>query len=310
MDIDDSLLSFLKSEPKVEDHLEVVEFIYGEEDTNFVLSTELYMTEIESALDSLFRAEEHIKRVENNAFHWKWVIICLHNSLYILTLTFAAGTNRYLVQQKNPAKSNSKKPGKFKVIDFIKAVRLCLETPPRFMYSVPFELTPDQKNSILWLQDLRNEFEHFTPNNNWTISLWCLPNICIHVLEAIKSLALDCESILYHLEAGRYCTETFKKNSLAPWVDDGGAEMYYTEYKRNKIRTSIERSIQTLRSSRFYGQDNQTKKRGDLSKLDSRTHNLKKQSNPGLSFSKIIRTVGNLISGFVRVWLKVILEKN
>ena len=292
MDIDD-FLNLFEREPKVRDHLEVVEFIYDEGRVDFPSSTGLYMNEVESALDSLFRAEEQIKQVEDNVFRWKWVIICLQNSLYTFALTFAAGTNRYIVQRKKSAEPNSEKPGRFEVIDFISAVRFCLETPQRFVHSVPFELTRDHKNSVLWLHHFRNNFEHFEPNNNWGISLWCLPNICIHVLEAIKLLALDCGDISYHLEAKRYYKETFKRNSLAPWVDDREAEMYYTEYKRNKIRTSIERSIQTLRSSRFYGQDNQIKKRGDLSKLDSRTHNLKKQSKPGLSFSKIIRTVVN-----------------
>ena len=58
----------------------------------------------ENAIDSLLRAEEHISRAEKragpvegggtcrySAFHWKWVIICLQNSLYTFALTVAAG---------------------------------------------------------------------------------------------------------------------------------------------------------------------------------------------------------------------------
>ena len=49
-----------------------------------------------NAIDSLFRAEEFIRRVESegNPLLWKWIIICLHHSLYTFSIIVAAGTNR------------------------------------------------------------------------------------------------------------------------------------------------------------------------------------------------------------------------
>ena len=54
----------------------------------------LCVSAVNSAADSLFRAEEHIRQVEDNVFHWKWAIICLQNPLYTFALTFAAGKYR------------------------------------------------------------------------------------------------------------------------------------------------------------------------------------------------------------------------
>lgn len=142
----------------------------------------LSITSIWNAADSLFRAEEHIRQVEDNVFHWKWTVICLHNSLYTFALTFAAGTNSNKVMKNG------------RVVPFIEAVNKCYEAQT----SVPFEPTRNQKNSILLLHDhLRNKFEHFQPKNSWGIMLQGLPNMCVDALEVIRFLALDSKRILY-----------------------------------------------------------------------------------------------------------------
>ena len=103
----------------------------------------------ENAIDSLLRAEEHIFRVEKcvkpaqnggiywNAFHWKWVVICLQNSLYTFALTVAAGTNPHIVQRRNGG-----------VVSLIKALKLCIGVK-YFGHSLPVDFTRSQKNSIL-----------------------------------------------------------------------------------------------------------------------------------------------------------------
>ena len=65
----------------------------------------LRLNAIWNAADSLFRAEEHIRQVEDNVFHWKWAVICLHNSLYTFALTFAAGTNWHSVMKIRTGRS-------------------------------------------------------------------------------------------------------------------------------------------------------------------------------------------------------------
>ena len=171
----------------------------------------LEISDVWSAADSLFRAEEHIRQVEDNVFHWKWAIICLQNSLYTFALKFAAGTNPYLVMTKEG-----------RAVSFITALNRCYEGSC-YHGSVPFEPTPDQKNSVLWLHDhFRNNFEHFTPNRTWGIALPGLPDMCIDVLETKRFLALDGRGIFYHAKS-----------------------------KKDKIGKSIKRSIEMLESSRF-----------------------------------------------------------
>ena len=179
---------------------------------------------VDSAADSLFRAEEHIGRAGDNVFHWKWVVICLQNSLYTFALTVAAGSNPHTVMKDG------------RVVDFLRAVKSCSGVK-RFCHSVPFEITRDQKNSVLWLhKHLRNKFEHFSPRNAWWIELSGLPNMCIDALEAIKFLALD-----------------------------GGNIVYHTKAKEKRIGRSIKKSIEALRFSALYAR-NGIKEHPDLAK--------------------------------------------
>jgi len=172
----------------------------------------LRIDNIESAVDSLFRAEEHIKKVDENIFHWKWTIICLQNSLYIFALTVAAGSNSDNVKKKNGH-----------VIDFLEAIKRCIGLK-YFVFASPLQLSHDQKNSILWLHEhFRNNLEHFQPNQHWSIPLWGLPNLCIDVLDVIKFLSIDGKHISYH-----------------------------TKSKKNKVKSSINRSLKILKKSKFY----------------------------------------------------------
>ena len=161
----------------------------------------LEINDVWSAADSLFRAEEHIRQVEDNVFHWKWAIICLQNSLYTFALKFAAGTNPYTVMRKNGC-----------VVSFIEAVDKCYEAKNH----CSFEPTRGQKSSILFLHDhLRNNFEHFQPKKFWGIKLLGVPNICVNALEVIRFLALDGGSILYHAKSKKDNIERSIKRSVA-----------------------------------------------------------------------------------------------
>lgn len=188
----------------------------------------------ENAVDSLLRAEEHILRAEKcagpvqggeicwGALHWKWAIICLQNSLYTFALAVAAGTNPGIVRRKGGG-----------VVDFITALKLCIGVK-RFYHSLPVQFTRDQKNSMLWLHDhFRNSFEHFEPNRIWGINLKGMPNICIDVLDAIKLLALDSKNISY------------------------ASRVYSHQEKEEKIKASINRSVEILRSSALYEPSNE-----------------------------------------------------
>lgn len=197
----------------------------------------------ESAIDSLLRAEEHILRAEKcaepvegggicwGALHWKWVIICLQNSLYTFALAVAAGTNPYIVKTK-----------KGRVVNLMTALKLCIGVK-RFTHSQPVEFTRNQKNSMLRLHsDFRNGFEHFEPNKSWGIHLKGMPNICIDVLDVIRLLALDSKNISY------------------------ATRIYSHQEKEEKIKASINRSVEILRSSALYEPSNEIAEFPDLDK--------------------------------------------
>lgn len=197
----------------------------------------------ENAIDSLLSAEEHIFRAERragtvqnggtcrSAFHWKWVIICLQNSLYTFALTVAAGTNPGNVQRKKGG-----------VVDLVTALKLCIGVK-RYTDSLEVKLTRNQKNSILWLHShFRNSFEHFKPNQVWGINLKGLPNICIDVLDVIKLLALDSRNISYR------------------------STTYSHQEKERKIRACINRFVGILRSSALYEPSNGIDEFPDLDK--------------------------------------------
>jgi hypothetical protein len=179
----------------------------------------LRINNLESAVDSLKRAEEHIEKVEDNIFHWKWTIICLQNSLYVFALTVAAGSNSDSVKKKNGD-----------VISFIEAVKRCIGLK-YFVHSTPLQLSHEQKNSILWLHEhFRNNFEHFQPKS-WSISLRGIPNLCINVLEVIKFLAIDGDHITYHTKS--------KKNKVISSINRSFKLLKKSKFYDPKIQLKV-----------------------------------------------------------------------
>lgn len=206
-------------------------------------TSKLKINNIESAVDSLLRAEEHIKQVEGNVFHWKWVILCLQNSLYTFSLSLAAGSNwttvlkipkKYKKLINDPNEINNIPFHKFNCIDFLIAIKRCIGLQ-YFVTASPLQLTDNQKNSILWLHDhFRNNFEHFTPQG-WGISLYGIPNICVDVLEVIQFIAIDGKHIIYK-----------------------------TKTKKKKTISSINKSIKLLKKSKFYDSNYKIKEHSKL----------------------------------------------
>jgi len=187
----------------------------------------LRINNIESAADSLFRAKEFIDKSDLNKFYWKWIIICLQNSLYTFALTVAAGSNSKAVLRKDG-----------KVIDFFPALRMC-HGFSTYIYSKPLILTKKQINSLLFLHDhFRNGFEHFAPTS-WLIVLQGIPNICIDCLDVIQFLAIQGKQITHE----------------------------YTKSKRDKIIRSINSSKKTLIKSRFYKEDSKLKEHQRLKRV-------------------------------------------
>lgn len=237
-----------------------------------------------NAIDSLLRAEEFIRRVESegNPLLWKWIIICLHHSLYTFSIIVAAGTNRInvavfnkkhmkkmFVEYEDEYETTGKKTYQpdygwiadniysLRLVDFLTAVkRACAANP-----FIHLELTGNQKNSILYLRDYRNSLEHFEPKNHLGIGLHRLLNICVEILEIIRCLALPSNSplgpiekldVLKKMEKSSSPLSPEEKNFFSPSHGTGPGE---ARSKKDKVEESINASIRILRSSRFHCQD-------------------------------------------------------
>ena len=232
-----------------------------------------------NAIDSLLRAEEFIRRVESegNPLLWKWIIICLHHSLYTFSIIVAAGTNRINVavfnkkhmkkmfveyEDEDEDETTGKKTYQpdygwiadniysVKLVDFLTAVkRACAANP--FIHSRPLELTGNQKNSILYLRDYRNSLEHFEPKNHLGIGLHGLLNICVEILETIRCLALPSNRPLGPVEKLDVLKKMEKssspeeKNFFSPSHGTGPGE---ARSKKDRVEESINASIGILRS--------------------------------------------------------------
>ena len=231
-----------------------------------------------NAIDSLFRAEEFIRRVESegNPLLWKWIIICLHHSLYTFSIIVAAGTNRINVTAFNKKhlkkmfdKIEDESTGEeipqidydwiadnihsIRLVDFLTAVKRACATN-RFANSGPLELTCKQKNSVLYLRDHRNSLEHFEPKNHLGIGLHGLPNICVEILEIIRCLALPSNSplgpveqldVLEKMEKSSSPLSPEEKNFFSPSHGTGPGE---ARPNKDKVKESINAAIGILTS--------------------------------------------------------------
>lgn len=148
----------------------------------------LRLDEKTNAVDYLEKAYDYICQVEADVFAWKWVIIALHGALYGFAICACAGSNPDYVA---PVIKKGKNKGKRHLIGLDKALELC-QTYKGYVQSKPLQLSDKQKESIRWLKDeFRDEFEHFSPNNRWSIKLDGMPQILVDVLEIIRFLAVE-----------------------------------------------------------------------------------------------------------------------
>jgi len=143
----------------------------------------LWIDEKENAIDSLEKCLEFLRKVEEDWFYWKWVIISLHNALYGFMICILTQGN-----YDNVLRSTKKYQ---KLIDFDKALR-CVQTREYVRgYDIkPIQLTCSQKKSVSILKNvLRNNFEHFVPKG-WYIELGGMQDIIRDITEIIESLLL------------------------------------------------------------------------------------------------------------------------
>lgn len=166
-----------------------------------------------NATDYLEKVHLFIKKIDQDEYCWKWVIIALHGALYGFAVCACRGTNNLRVVKNE------------KLISFDEAIKNCqnLNLMRMTTESRCLELTKDQKRSIKILKkELRNNFEHYIPMS-WSIEIHGLPEIFIDILDIIEFLAL---------KTGNY--------------------VILEESQREKIKLYIEESKEILRNHKLY----------------------------------------------------------
>jgi hypothetical protein len=160
----------------------------------------LLLTERTNALDYLEKAYFFILQTEADFFAWKWVIIALHGALYGFAVSACTGSNPYTVMMKKHKPIDTvkiKEDGTLEVvkgelIDFNEALDRCRNSKwmRKYVHSNLLELSSFQDESIKYLHEFRNNFQHFIPNSP-PLELDRMPQICLDVLDVIRFLALD-----------------------------------------------------------------------------------------------------------------------
>ena len=178
----------------------------------------LRLSEETNALDYLEKAHLFLNNVDQDKRAWKWVILCLHTSIYGWAICTLRGTNPDRV-------TITTNKGREKLISFPEAIARCQN--PRFMKmtisSKVLLLSPSQRESIRLLKSVfRDNFEHFIPKA-WSIEIHGFPRMAIDILEVIRFLAL---------ESGNY------------------THLSHSEMRR--VRSLVHQSIRLIRQMRLY----------------------------------------------------------
>jgi hypothetical protein len=135
-----------------------------------------------NAVDYVEKAYGALRRVARRTDGWKWVVIALHGALYGFAVCALHGSNWQRVTA-GP---------KRRLISFDEALKRCGKTEYMtfFVHSKTLQLTADQKDSLRFLKQIRNQIEHYVPIL-WSIELHSLALSAVDAIDVIRFLALE-----------------------------------------------------------------------------------------------------------------------
>jgi hypothetical protein len=166
----------------------------------------LRTNEHEEAVRSLEFAQTQARLILSDPYHWKWVLISLHNAvqgLMVLALWNGNGllslrdkdAEKWLEAYRNDAPYPSSKLDNF--------MNLYKKTKDKSnfatMGSEAFRADSSHNTSMKRLNDFRNDFIHFTPKG-WSLELAGLPRVCIDALDIVRFFGWLSTAILWHNE--------------------------------------------------------------------------------------------------------------
>ena len=164
----------------------------------------LRTSEHEEAVRSLEWAELQARGLETDPYLWKWVIIALHNATQGFMVLALWNGNGLLTLRPHVAEKWLKayeNGGPFpaeKLDDFLKLYAKVKDGNNFHTGGAgPFKPTSTADGSLELLNELRNEFTHFTPKG-WSLELAGLPRMCLDALVLVEFLGWQSTAVTWY----------------------------------------------------------------------------------------------------------------
>jgi hypothetical protein len=158
------------------------------------------------AVRSLEMTYELLQKTSNNPYYWKWVVVCLHNSLQGFMVLALRSTDGFRILKKSSREGLSKyfkgelpePPKKIEIESFLDLYKKIKKPKEMRIYhnSQAFAPTPSGDSNIRYLNELRNEFIHFKPQG-WSISTDIFMGVLRESLNVIKFLVFESGNIYW-----------------------------------------------------------------------------------------------------------------
>jgi hypothetical protein len=169
-----------------------------------VRDTWLQTDEREEAIAALEFLAELACTLPSNIYRWKWVIIAMHNavqSFIVVALLQSDGRGPIrddVMAEIRQAVHRNEVPPKEKLDDFMTLYKKTKTAArmQKYVHSKHLIATADQDLAMKKVNELRNEFLHFTPKG-WSLEISGGPALCLHCLKIIDFLVSDSGTIWF-----------------------------------------------------------------------------------------------------------------
>lgn len=169
------------------------------------METWLRTDEHQEAVSALEFAAEQASSVDSDVYRWKWVILGMHTAVQVYMVLALRGSDGLGPLKDEVAAKwlEAYRAGEEKLpeerLDTYKNLYKKVKTGLAYG-APPFDPVGSQGRSIKKLDELRDEFVHFTPKG-WSLEVSGLPEICMDCIRLIRYLAFESGSTVWYREA-------------------------------------------------------------------------------------------------------------
>lgn len=153
------------------------------------------------AVGALETAAQTSVGVAGDVYHWRWVVLAVHNALQGLMVIALRGSDGLAPLRDDVAAEWLKAyraghvPPEEKLDRFLNLyAKIKGRRMRQYIHSEPFRPTGSQGWSVKKLNSLRNEFVHFLPRS-WSLEVSGLPKICLDCVDLIEFLGWKCGNV-------------------------------------------------------------------------------------------------------------------